>query len=43
VRGGIVGQAMNALLLERMNEKNIERMLENVKLIAETEAAHGQE
>ena len=43
VRGGIVGKAMNAWLLERMNEKNIERMLENVKLIAETEAEHGPE
>ena len=33
--GGILGKAMNAVLLERMNEKNAERMLENLKLVSE--------
>ena len=33
--GGILGKAMNALLVERMNEKNAERMLENLKLVSE--------
>ena len=33
--GGIPGKAMNAVLVERMNEKNAERMLENLKLVSE--------
>lgn len=33
--GGILGKAMNAILVERMNEKNAERMLENLKLVSE--------
>lgn len=33
--GGILGKAMNAVLVERMNEKNAERLLENLKLISE--------
>ncbi len=37
MRGGIMGKAMNAMLLERMNEKNTERMLENIKMLAESE------
>jgi carbon monoxide dehydrogenase subunit G len=35
MKGGILGKAMNALLVERMNEKNAERMLENLKMVAE--------
>ena len=35
VRGGLLGKAINTLLVERMNEKNIERMLENLKLLVE--------
>jgi hypothetical protein len=33
--GGILGKAMNAMLVERMNEKNAERLLENLKLVSE--------
>ncbi len=33
--GGILGKAMNAALVERMNEKNAERLLENLKLVSE--------
>lgn len=33
--GGVLGKAVNALLLERMNEKNAEGMLENLKMISE--------
>ena len=33
--GGILGKAMNAMLVERMNEKNAQRMLENLKLMSE--------
>jgi carbon monoxide dehydrogenase subunit G len=35
LRGGLLGKALDALLVERMNEKNIERMLENLKLLGE--------
>ncbi len=35
--GGVLGKAMNYLLIERMNEKNAERMLENLKLLMETQ------
>ena len=34
-QGGILGKAMNAVLVERMNEKNAERLLENLKLVSE--------
>jgi carbon monoxide dehydrogenase subunit G len=34
--GGVLGKAMNRLLVERMNEKNAERMLENLKMLMET-------
>jgi uncharacterized membrane protein len=37
--GGALGRAANALLVERMNEKNAERLLENLKLVAEAEHA----
>ena len=33
--GGILGKAVNALLLERMNEKNAERFLEDLKMVSE--------
>ena len=33
--GGVLGKAMNAVLVERMNEKNAERLLENLKLVSE--------
>jgi uncharacterized membrane protein len=33
--GGILGKAMNAVLVERMNEKNAERLLENLKRVSE--------
>ena len=33
--GGMLGKAMNAVLVERMNEKNAKRMLENLKLVSE--------
>lgn len=33
--GGILGKAMNALLVERMNERNAKQMLENLKLVSE--------
>lgn len=36
MRGGILGQAANILLVQRMNEKNVERSLENLKLICES-------
>ena len=32
---GILGKAMNAMLVERMNEKNAEQLLENLKLVSE--------
>jgi carbon monoxide dehydrogenase subunit G len=35
IKGGIVGKALNAILVERMNEKNAERSLENIKMICE--------
>ena len=33
--GGALGKAMNAMLVERMNEKNAEQLLENLKLVSE--------
>jgi len=35
IAGGMLGKAMNAVLVERMNQKNAERMLENLKLVSE--------
>ena len=32
---GLLGKAMNAILVERMNEKNTEQMLENLKNLSE--------
>ena len=37
--GGVVGKVADALLVERMNEKNAERMLENLKMIVESRTA----
>lgn len=37
--GGVLGRAVNKLLVERMNEKNAERMLENLKMMMETKEA----
>jgi hypothetical protein len=37
--GGVLGKAIDALLMERMNEKNAERMLENIKMIVESQGA----
>ena len=33
--GGTLGKAMNAVLFERMNERNARGMLENLKLVCE--------
>ncbi len=33
--GGFLGKAINSVLVERMNEKNAERLLENLKLVSE--------
>ncbi len=33
--GGILGKAMNAMVVERMNAQNAERMLENLKRVSE--------
>ena len=33
--GGILGKAMNAMLVERMNEKDAEQLLENLKQVSE--------
>jgi carbon monoxide dehydrogenase subunit G len=41
VAGGPLGEAVNAVLLERMNEKNAERMLENLKLVVEAPGPAG--
>lgn len=35
VSGGVLGKAVNKLLFERMNDKNAERMLENLKMVCE--------
>ena len=37
IKGGILGKALNAILVERMNDKNAERSLENLKMICEAE------
>ena len=37
IKGGVVGKALNAILVERMNDKNAERSLENLKMICEAE------
>lgn len=36
VRGGVFGKIMNGLLLERMNDKNVEQMLQNLKALVES-------
>ena len=41
VKGGAVGRAVDSLVLERMNEKNAEQMLENLKQRLETSATTG--
>lgn len=33
--GGILDKAFDALLLERMNDRNVARMMENLKMISE--------
>ena len=35
MKAGILGKAVNRLLVERMNEKNMERSLENLKMLCE--------
>ena len=35
IAGGILGKAMNTMLVERMNEKNAERLLEHLRLMCE--------
>ena len=35
MKSGILGKAVNRLLVERMNEKNAERGLENLKMLCE--------
>ena len=35
--GGVLGKAVDKLLVERMNEKNAERMLENLKMMMESQ------
>ena len=35
MKGGILGKAIDSLLVERMNEKNAERSLENLKMLCE--------
>jgi carbon monoxide dehydrogenase subunit G len=35
--GGAIGRAVNRIMLERMNDKNAERMLENIKMLSEAE------
>ena len=37
--GGLLGRAADAVLVERLNEKNAERLLENLKLVAEAAPA----
>jgi carbon monoxide dehydrogenase subunit G len=41
VKGGAVGRAFDALMLERMNEKNAEQMVENLKARAESATRAG--
>jgi carbon monoxide dehydrogenase subunit G len=39
MKGGVIGKAMDALVVERMNERNAEQMLQNLKHLAEAEDA----
>jgi carbon monoxide dehydrogenase subunit G len=39
MKGGILGQAMDSLVVERLNEKNAEHFLENLKIISEAPTA----
>lgn len=41
LKGGALGKAVDSLVLERMNEKNAETMLENVKQRLESRATTG--
>ena len=41
VKGDAIGRAVDALILERLNEKNAERMLENMKQRVESVPATG--
>ena len=41
VKGGAAGRAVDSLVLERVNEKNAQRMIENVKQRAESIEATG--
>ena len=36
LKGGVFGRALNALMVQRMNERNLERSLENAKRVCET-------
>jgi carbon monoxide dehydrogenase subunit G len=35
IKGGLLGQAIDTLVVERLNEKNAEHFLENLKIISE--------
>jgi carbon monoxide dehydrogenase subunit G len=37
MKGGLVGKAVNTLLVERLNEKNAEHFLENLKIVSEAQ------
>ena len=37
IRGGVLGRALNAVLVERMNERNAQHTLENLKTLCEVE------
>jgi carbon monoxide dehydrogenase subunit G len=39
MKGGVIGKAMDALMVERMNEKNAQQMLDNLKRLAEAHAS----
>jgi len=35
IKGGLLGQAIDSLVVERLNEKNAEHFLENLKILSE--------
>ncbi len=35
MKGGLLGQAIDSLVIERLNEKNAEHFLENLKILGE--------
>jgi len=37
IRGGVLGRAFNAVLVERMNARNAQHTLDNLKIIREAE------